>query len=93
MMDYRKYKEYRVKMSLFTHVEGDPELKCKNYDEENTYSNCLRKFHIDRITGLIRCVPPWLGCDKAMWCNSTFPFLKGNLCSKRIICISIHSEQ
>ena len=72
-----EYKEYRVKIHLHTHVEGNPELRCKNYDEENLYTNCLRKSHTNKIMDLIGCMPPWLVDDKILWCNSTLAFLNG----------------
>ena len=73
----KEYKEYRVKILLHTHAEGDPELRCKNYDEDNLYSKCLRKSHTNKLINLIGCMPPWLTDDKILWCNSTLAFLDG----------------
>ena len=36
------YINYRVKMSLDSNIQNNPNMKCVNYEDEFEYSNCLR---------------------------------------------------
>ena len=73
------YANYRVRVSMEVHIENDPNLKCKNYDENNKYPKCLQEGYIDKVMEKLGCIPPWLGDDISMWCNSTFSGIEGKM--------------
>ena len=72
------YVNYRVRVSMEVHIENDPNLKCKVYNENEVYSKCLQEMYIEKVMEKLDCIPPWLGDDISMWCNSTFSGIQGN---------------
>ena len=75
---YKGYVNYRVRVSMEVHIANDPNPKCKVYNENEVYSKCLQERYIEKVMEKLGCIPPWLGDDISMWCNSTFSGIQGN---------------
>ena len=51
------------------HIENDPNLKCKDYNEDHEYPKCLHERYIEKVIEKLGYIPPWLGYDISIWCN------------------------
>ena len=71
------YYNYRTRITIIENVENDPNMKCRNYDENLRYSQCLQKRYSQKVKKVLGCYPPWLVANKTLWCNNTFSGVEG----------------
>ena len=65
------YMNYKAKISQKSYLENDPNFKCKEYQEHETYSACLENVYSKQIRTYLNCSPPWLDDDTNKWCNES----------------------
>ena len=53
-------KYYRVKLSLQTNIENNPNFRCKSYSHEYSYERCLTEAFSELYIKCLSCIPPWL---------------------------------
>ena len=62
---------YKVRISQRSYVENDPNFKCKIYDAQKSYSQCLENEFQRQLGEYIACSPPWLVDNKDRWWNNS----------------------
>ena len=63
---------YKTQISRSVHIPGDPRLDCVIYTNENSYSKCINNELKDIFMNKIGCMPPLLGKDSKLICNTKF---------------------
>ena len=66
------FTNYRTKITAERHVEKDPEMPCRSYDESLSYTSCQEERYIRVVTDVLGCIPPWMSSNRSLWCNHTF---------------------
>ena len=74
--DHPQLFSIKTQISRSVHVEGDPNLDCAVYTEENSYSKCAQKELFEVFRKEIDCVPPLLEEDPQKMCNRNFNLSK-----------------
>ena len=63
---------FTIRVSRSHHVEDDPLFDCKEYSEENTYGECVRKELKGIFEQKLNCSPPVLAKGTDKMCNERF---------------------
>ena len=61
----------KIKVSMFEHVEGDPDNDCKYYSENFTYGQCVEEELVKTFTDLLGCHPPFISMSQG-YCKNSF---------------------
>ena len=72
------FMNYRTMIRMKKHVESDPAMPCRNYDDNFSYTDCQEQRYIRQTTQLLGCVPPWLSSNSSLWCRHSFRDVEGN---------------
>ena len=86
---------YKTKISRSKHVEGDPNLKCKEYTSTHPYNDCIQEELHDKFDQLLGCQPPLLGKDPKSLCNERFNVstAKAMEIARLFLRVQFHSEK
>ena len=49
---------FKIKVLRSAHIQDDPNFECTEYDEDNTYGDCVQKEMRNIIVGALNCTPP-----------------------------------
>ena len=65
-------RSYKIKITRFQHVKGDPDFDCFEYTKDKTYNDCVQNEVLDLFNKTIGCHPPLLVKDPSRMCNRKF---------------------
>ena len=68
----RLLKKFKTKISVFKHVKGDTKYDCENYDNENSYNDCISKELKAKFIEFFGCHSPLMSDEPEKICNNTF---------------------
>ena len=60
---------YRAKVYEDIDLENDPQSSCRNYDEENSYHQCLENEYQEQVLDILGCSPPYIAQNTDLWCT------------------------
>ena len=74
---------YRAKVYEDVDLENDPQSKCRNYEEGNSFHQCLEIEYQDQVMDALGCSPPYITQNSDLWC--TKDQLSGKTCDSEEI--------
>ena len=67
---------FETKLTRSHHIPGDPLLDCAEYDESNSYNDCIQNELLGFFDEKIGCAPPLLVKDPSTMCDRKFNLSK-----------------
>merc|ERR1712032_1700824 len=63
---------FLIRTSRSYHVEDDPAFDCREYNQEDTYGNCVKQELVKIFEQGLNCTPPLLASETDQMCNERF---------------------
>ena len=70
------FSKFKTKIRKFDNVEGDPHFECRNYNENETYNDCIEKELMEKFHRLVGCHPPLISRVEDKMCRKMFNLSK-----------------
>ena len=68
---------FETKLTRSHHIPGDPLLDCAEYNEDNSYNDCIQNELLEFFDEKVGCAPPLLAKDPSTMCDRKFNLSKG----------------
>ena len=67
---------FMIRVSISSHVEGNPLFDCKEYNPLHTYGDCIQEELENIFEKKLKCIPPMLARDTDNMCNARYNISK-----------------